>query len=166
MAQHTQQDAGPLARQLPVGGCFRLGPFAVDADGGLRPDPAQGASFQFLWRDRVVETTLHGTAIRARALLGRVPTSAAAAPARPGAFAALAELPGLAPEGWQIALRPDHRIELTWSASLAAPVGAPALVSHLTEFLLRLAPYLDWLEEAGIDPWGSAAGGSANTWPG
>jgi hypothetical protein len=165
MTDAPTAEAGPLARQLPQGGSFRLGPFAVDSEGRLRPDPVEGARFDFEWRGRAISAALHEGAIAARALLGRMPTSAIAAAARPGAFAALAELPALAPPGWAIALHPDHRIELGWSAPLAGPVNAPALLARLTGFLLDLAPYLDLLEEAGIVLSGEPSG-TANTCPG
>ncbi len=144
-------EAGPLARQMPGGGSFRFGPFAVDSQGRLRPDPAEGARFRFHWRDRRIDAELHEGRLAVTALLGRVPSSAAAAAARPGAFAILSELPALVPPSWSVRLRPDHRIELAWSAPLAGPLSAPTLLAMLTGFLVDSAPYLDLLDESGFD---------------
>ena len=154
----TEPDTGPLARQLRGGGGFRLGPFAVDPQGRLRPDPAEGARFRFHWRDRSIEAELHEAHFAVTALLGRVPSSAAAAAARPGAFAVLSELPAMVPPAWSVRLRADHRIELAWSAALAGPLDAPGLLALLTGFLIESAPYLDLLDESGIDPPGAARG--------
>ncbi len=151
-------DAGPRTSQLRGGGGFRLGPFAVDSHGGLRPAPAEGARFRFHWRNRSIEAELHESSFALTALLGRVPSSAAAAAARPGAFAVLSELPAIVPPDWSVRLRPDHRIEIAWAATLARPLDAPGLLSLLTSFLIESAPYLDLLDESGIDPPAGARG--------
>ncbi len=169
---------------MPLDAPFRLGPFTVDAAGGLSPGTADRfPSFRLCWRGQTVHARLAnraagGGALALRAVLGRVrstgqPGCPATAP-RQSAFAALRALPPLLPGGWSAGLLPDHRIWIETQEHMALPTGVERLVAQLALFLLRLAPYLDWLAEgAGFEPAAepfpaadAAGGGSRNTWPG
>jgi hypothetical protein len=106
-------------------------------------------------------------------MLGRVrstggPERAETLP-RQAAFAAMRALPGTLPPGWKVGLLPDHRILAEAQKPLFLPTGADDLVTELTLFLLRLAPYLDLLAEGvgveGIED-GCATPGNLKTWPG
>ncbi|MBU6500130.1 MAG: hypothetical protein KGQ40_16515, partial [Rhodospirillales bacterium] len=65
------------------------------------------------------------------------------------------------PPDWRLHLLADHRLALEASLELALPAGVATLVGTVALLLLELAPYLDELEEAGLD-----AAGIVNTWPG
>jgi hypothetical protein len=150
---------------MPFDAPFRLGPFCVDADGRLSPGtPEMFPSFHVTWRGRGVQARLTGTGPRGgilalRAILGRVPSTGrpeeGQALPRRAAFAAVRTLPGTLPPGWKVELLPDHRILAEAQDHLELPTRAENLVTELTLFLLRLAPYLDLLEEGvGIEPVG------------
>ena len=143
---------------MPLDAPFTLGPFLVDAHGGLSPStPEQFPSFRLRWRGRAIfarmdagnpngELALHTT-------LGRV-TSTGSSPAahdseRQHTFATLRHLPKVLPRGWSVALKPDHSIAVEAHLPLALPARAETLVSELTLFLFRLVPYLDLLTEDG-----------------
>jgi hypothetical protein len=135
-----------------------LGPFHVDAEGGLLPiEPGAPPAFTFRWRDRLIRAVLvpddpPERRLRLRARLGRMPSSvrpAEAARRGPG-FALLRGLHAALPADWQIGLGPDHGVLLEAMRPVALPITATGLVSEVTCFLLTLAPYLDVLDEAGL----------------
>ena len=158
---------------------FRLGPFIVDADGRLTPTtPQQFPAFHIAWHGLVVHARLastgpQGGALALRTVLGRVPSTgrpeAAEILPRQTAFATLRALPPTLPPGLTVELLPDHRVLTQAQTQLSLPTSAENLLTELTLFLLRLAPYLDLLAEGvGIEPAGDGTGvlGSVNTWPG
>ncbi len=136
---------------------FTLGPFLVNGNGRLSPGtPERFPSFRVTWRDHVLHARLtdagpEGGTLALQAVLGRVPSTGR--PGGPGtlprqtAFAALRALPETLPPGWKLVLLADHRIVAQALIQLALPTSAEELVSELTLFLLRLAPYLDLLAE-------------------
>lgn len=150
-----------------------LGPFRMDAAGGLAPVvPGAPPRFTFRWRDRLVHAALLPRAstqgrLRLRARLGQVPSSARPPDAarRPQSFAALRHLMGLLPADWHVGLAPDHRVLLEAERPVALPISAAGLVGEVTCFLLTLAPYLDLLDEAGVAA-SPEGGGMVNTCPG
>ena len=142
---------------MPLDAPFTLGPFIVNGDGRLSPStPDQFPSFRVAWRGHVVQARLtaagpEGGTLALQAMLGRVPSTGRAG--RPGtlsretAFAAVRALPHMLPPGWKLALLADHRIVAETHIKLTLPTSAEELVSELTLFLMRLAPYLDLLAE-------------------
>jgi hypothetical protein len=154
---------------------FRLGPFLVDADGGLTPGtPDHFPSLRVRWHDHVVEGRLTTKqppdgVLLLSTVLGRVPSmgrgeSAARVP-RQAAFATLGALPGTLPPGWTVGLTADHRVVAAVERPLALPTSAETLVGEFTLFLLGLTPYLDLLAEGvGIEAAGAVGVvGSMNT---
>jgi hypothetical protein len=143
---------------MPLDTPLTLGPFKVDREGRLAPStPDQFPAFRVQWRRRDVTARLassEGTrgTLALEAVLGRVPSTgpmqAPATAAREAAFATLHALPRTLPPGWRLALRPDHRIALEAHIALDLPTSAASLLTEVTLFLLRLAPYLDLLAEA------------------
>ena len=137
---------------------FRLGPFTVDAEGGLSPCiPEPAPAFLFRWRDRVVRARLvqadrGGVQLALRATLGRVPSTASMPEGtlRPRSFALLHWLPRSLPPAWGVCLLADHRVILEAAPRITLPITAAALLTELTCFLLALSPYLDLLDEAGV----------------
>ncbi len=150
-----------------------LGPFRIDAAGGLAPiAPDAPPCFTFHWRDRAVHASLVTDVppdgrLLLRAWVGRIPSSARSPKAarRTEGFSVLRGLPAALPAGWRVGLAPDHRVLLQAECAIALPITATGLIGEVTNFLLALGPYLDVLDEAGLagSPEG---GGSANTWPG
>ncbi len=144
---------------MPLDAPFKLGPFTVDTDGRLTPStPERFPSFRVAWRGHVVQARLtsvepEGGTLVLRAGLGRVPSTGR--PEAPGTlprqavFATVRALPGLLPAGWKVRLRPDHCIVAETEINLALPASAGELLTELTLFLLRLAPFLDLLAEGG-----------------
>jgi hypothetical protein len=157
-----------------------LGPFTVDAQGGLQPsDPGSFPTFTVRWHDRVVEARMlpHPEADTSQgsllltSILGRIPSTARpndeaeAVESRRRAFGVLRGLPASLPPSWQLALLADHRLDLAATVRISLPVMASDLLTEVTMFLLDLAPYLDLLDESGIfglAPAGAETG-SANT---
>lgn len=156
---------------MPFDTPFMLGPFAVDAEGRLAPrDPEAMPAFLVRWRGRVVRARLrqagpHRGRLVLSSVLGRVPSTGTAADAVPRAnsFVAIRWVTRQVPDAWQLGLLPDHRLLLQAEAETALPITASALLTELTGFLLRLAPYLELLEEVGLARPGA---GTVNTWPG
>ena len=153
---------------------FRLGPFIIDADGRLTPSgPDLFPSFRIAWRGHVVLARMtavgpDGGTLGLQAILGRIPSTGrgegTGIQPRQAAFAALRALPSMMPTGWKVGLRPDHRIVTEAQINLPLPTSAENLVTELTLYLLRLAPYFDLLDEGvGIEFAGhdAAAAGSA-----
>jgi len=135
-----------------------LGPFRVDAAGGLEPIQSDSEpGFTCRWRGRALYARLmpgdqSDWRLRLRAPLGRVPSSARAPDAarRPSGFTLLRGLPAILPDGWRIGLAADHRVLLEAERRAPLPITATGLIAEITMFLLALAPYLDVLEEAGL----------------
>ncbi len=134
-------------------GAFPLGPFIVEGSGRLTfRSPERGAGFSFIWRGRRFSAALtHGT-IALTGVLGLVPSSAAGPGKREAALASLRSLPRLMPSGWALRLTPDHRIQIKATEAMEWPAHATDLLLPLVQFLLRLAPYLDLMDESQLGP--------------
>lgn len=52
----------------------------------------------------------------------------------------------------------DHRVWLEAAPLIALPLTAVALVTEITVFALALTPYLDLLDESGLDAAGAEHG--------
>jgi hypothetical protein len=147
-----------IPHDISLGGAFTIGPFSVDAAGGLSPrTPDTPPAFVFRWRDRVLHASLLQTnpvdgRLTMRASLGRVPSTARSEDGRlrPQSFDLLRRIPATLPRGWRVLLLADHRVLLETEAAVTLPITATALMTEITSFLLALAPYLDLLEEAGV----------------
>jgi hypothetical protein len=134
-------------------GAFPLGPFLVEASGKLTfRSPEQGAGFSFLWRGRRFSAALKDSSISLTGNLGLVPSSAAGASRRETALANLRVLPRTLPNGWALRLTPDHRIQIKVTEDMEWPASATDLMLPLVRFLLRLAPYLDLMDESELGP--------------
>ncbi len=139
-----------------------LGPFAVDRHGQLQPATAEHfPSFSVRWRQRLLRARLvHGRTedgqghLEFSSKLGRIP-STAAPPERAGqrdnALKLWRALPSLVPKGWTMHLAPDHSVVFATTSALRFPISAIALVTLVAEQLVALQPYLDVLDEAGIE---------------
>ncbi len=142
---------------MPFQKPFTLGPFVVDRDGYLTHASADASpAFTFQWRGRLLRAAMQadGT-LTLRADLGRVPSTAShRMPERQQIFELLRALATTAPAGWHVFLLPDHRAVLDATIRLPDPMTAAGLLTAITAFLLRLAPYLDLVDEAGM-PTGS-----------
>lgn len=144
---------------MPFNPPFRLGPFVVDAQGRLAPGrPQETPAFLFRWRQRLVRARLVETPagegrIMLQATLGRVPSTASMPEGalRPHSFTLLHWLPRYLPPEWRLMLHADHRIILDAQPPIAFPTTAASLLRELTCFLLALSPYLDLLDEAGVN---------------
>jgi len=166
---------------MPFDAPFQLGPFKVGPDGRLALASAeQLPRFTILWRGCRVEARLGvGTGDKApgelslQAMVGRVPSTArvsGSAPAqRDAVFAALRSLPATLPEGWRTDLLADHRVTMLTATKVEMPTTIISLLTDVTQFLLALGPYLDLLEELGVEPPAAGAAaptGMVNTCPG
>lgn len=144
---------------MPFSAPFKLGPFVVDAEGRLAPGrPEEAPAFLFHWRQRVVHARLVATPtgegrIMLQTTLGRVPSTASMPEGalRPQSFTLLHWLPRYLPPEWRIMLHADHRVVLDAQPQIAFPTTAASLLRELTCFLLALSPYLDLLDEAGVN---------------
>ena len=150
---------------MPFDKPFRLGPFMVDRNGGLMPPVDRDARFCVRWRGCVVRASMRpvgsnptqpcGVQLNLQAMLGRVPSSAeASAVERDAVLEALRDVAGQAAVPLHFALSADHRAILHGSEELPLPVTSRALVTQVARFLLGVAPYLDFLGEAGVTPVG------------
>ena len=165
---------------MPLDLPFRVGPFDVDDDGLLSPSgPDSFPSFSVRWRRRVVQArltspppTLPGEGkLELLARLGRVPSTADAAPAqslvrREKIFADLHDLASLLPDGWHMRLCADHTITLDRPYPINMPTSAVQLVTEVTLFLLALEPYLELLDDVGVVCGVAGRPGTAKTCPG
>jgi hypothetical protein len=138
----------------PARALGRLGPFLVDASGVLHAaDPSRPAGFGFRWRGRRIHAVLCPDArLRLSVLAGHVPYTAEAAALRPRVYAAYAALRGDAPPDWQVALTPSHGVVIEAVEALGKPATVSTLIAAATRFVLRLAPCLELLDEAGARP--------------
>lgn len=145
-----------MALPAPV----QLGPFLVDTDGRLTPlSQTPVPAFSVRWRGRHVyaqlvrdDTNEHNAALRMRVTIGRVPSTVNAEQPEPRvlAFRLLKAFRAGLPEACEMKLLPDHRVMLEREAPIVLPATALGLVTELSMFLLRLAPYADIAEEAGM----------------
>ena len=134
-------------------GAFPLGPFIVEESGrlGFRARE-QSAAFSFAWRNRRFSALLNEGTVSLTGMLGKVPSSAAGSGRRGAALALLRALPRTLPRGWALRLTADHRIVIKATESMAWPAHATDLIQPLVRFLLRLAPYLDLMDEVEPKP--------------
>ena len=157
---------------MPLDTPFCLGPFAVDAQGRLRPRrPGVAPGFVVRWCGRPIHARLDQFETQAcrllvQVILGRIPSTAnaAAGSSRPYSFNLLHDLRRGMPADWYMRLLPDHRVLLEAQDTTPSHMTASGLITQMTVLLLVLAPYLDVLDDARIV---NAAGpGIANTCPG
>ncbi len=134
-------------------GAFPLGPFVVEESGRLSfRAPDHSAGFCFAWRGRRFSAELKEGTVALTASLGKVPSTANGPARRQTALSLLRALPRSLPKGWALRLTPDHRIQIEAIEPMAWPAHVTDLMQPLVRFLLRLAPYLDLMEEAEIQP--------------
>lgn len=146
---------------MPLDMPFQLGPFMVDEQGGVTPPADRDARFTVRWRGCLVRAAMRplasggGVTLGLQAVLGRVPSSASASEAeRESVLAALREVADHRPAGLRFALSADHQAILHGEEDIALPVTARVLVAQVSRFLLDVAPYLDFVGEAGATPAG------------
>jgi len=146
-----------------------LGPFTVDWRGLVQPaSPERFPAFSVRWRRRVVQARLVDSQsgedtgrLEFTGHLGRIPSTGASperSAQRETALGLLRALPSLVPQGWGMRLSPDHSVIFTTTTSVHFPISAVSLISLVAEQLVALTPYLDVLEEVGVDGpgWGMA----------
>ncbi len=134
-------------------GSFPLGPFIVEESGQLvfrSPDGVAG--FSFIWHGRRFSAAMTHGSVSLTGVLGLVPSSANGPARRESALAILRALPRTMPARWALHLTPDHRIQVKVTQALTWPLNATDLMVPLVRFLLRLAPYLDLMDEAELGP--------------
>ena len=130
-------------------GAFPLGPFIVEENGRLSfRTPDQMARFCFAWRGYRFSAELKQGTVTLAGSLGQVPSSVGGTTRRQTALSLLRALPRSLPKGWALLLTPDHRLQIEAVEPVAWPPHATDLMQPLVRFLLRLAPYLDLMEEA------------------
>lgn len=166
---------------MPFDAPFQLGPFHVGPDGRLALASSERLPrFTILWRGCRVEARLGVGAdaedrgeLSLQAQVGRVPSTGRAIGGGPtqrdAVFAALRSLPATLPEGWRTDLLADHRVTLLTATKVEMPTTITNLLTDVTQFLLALGPYLNLLEELGVEPPAAgrnAAPGMVNTCPG
>jgi hypothetical protein len=145
IAQDQNGDFPMIASLLP------LGPFIVENSGKLSfKPPGSQACFNFSWRGRRISAELKGGEISLNTVIGRVPSSGAGAAARARVLAASRSLARAMPAGFALTLTADHRIAIASRQGLDWPATSGALMAPLVAFALRLSPYLDLFEEAGV----------------
>jgi hypothetical protein len=151
------QPIGLGVATMPVKGSFLLGPFCVDAEGRLSParqDISPG--FSIRWRGRIVHAQLMRNDasdghLRIQASLGRIPSSASDPTIRLACFTMLRNLLNALPAAWSVRLLPDHQPRLEVQTTVGLPITVTNLVAELALFLLVLCPYLDLLDQAGVE---------------
>jgi hypothetical protein len=150
----------PIARPIDgegavLPGAFPLGPFIVEESGRLSfRSPDHTAGFSFAWRNRRFSALLTEGTVSLTGALGKVPSSAEGPARREAALALLRALPRALPRGWALRLTADHRIQIKATEPMAWPAHATDLMQPLIRFLLRLAPYLDLMDEEAVQPAG------------
>jgi hypothetical protein len=144
---------------MPFEAPFTFGPFAIDELGRISPRPGYTDSgLGFRWRNRTVRASFASKVsgrgrITLTTALGRIPSTAAVhadLDSRTRSLAGLRALPRLLPPGWRLRLLPDHRLRLEAECETDVPASVTTLVTDLTCFLLSLSPYLDLLDELGL----------------
>jgi hypothetical protein len=146
---------------MPFDAPFKLGPFTVDSEGRLSPwERGRAPAFLFRWHGRLVRSRVvqrdvaaDGLVLQAEVALARVPSTAWVSDEmqRPRSFALVHWLARMMPEGWKVRLAPDHRVCLEADMPIGLPLTAVALLTMVTRFALDLAPYLDLLDETGVN---------------
>ena len=140
---------------------FTLGPFLVEAGGRLRPARSdQPPGFRVRWRGRVVHAVVtsdgsDGTGngrLRIETILGRVPSTSPEPSSRLASLRTLRDLAEALPDTWTIRLLPDYQPRLDVETAIELPITVTNLVTELTTFLLDLSPYLDLMDQAGLQP--------------
>jgi hypothetical protein len=139
---------------------FKLGPFSVDAMGLISPEmDRMPTGFTFRWHGRAMYARLRvgdegRMTVSLSAQLGWVPSTALGKDAsiRYRTLAVVRALPRSLPNGWRVCLLPDHQCRLEVQTEMEMPTTATALLSELTGVLLRLEPYLQVLNDAGVLP--------------
>jgi hypothetical protein len=143
---------------MPFDAPFKLGPFSVDSEGRLSPcGPETTAAFLFRWHNRLVRARIDQAngetgRLTLQVTLARVRSSASTPDEtlRPRSFALLHWLERTTPSTWRVTLLPDHRVWLETDALIGLPITAAALITEMTRFALKLAPYLDLMDESGL----------------
>ncbi|MGI4747852.1 MAG: hypothetical protein ACRYGI_12015 [Janthinobacterium lividum] len=147
-----------------------FGSFSVDDLGRVSVSDGTEGGFAFQWRGRPIALTVQGMdpsgkgpfpgrnraatspcRIRMSARVGRVPSTAVAAAKRPDAFRLTSALSGLLPQGWCVRLLPDHMLQFQSEEQVPLPALIGELLVSATRFTLTLAPFLDLLEEHGVE---------------
>src|SRR5262249_22675046 len=142
---------------MPLRAPFNLGPFVVDAEGRLSPARSDvPAGFSIRWRGRVVHAhLLQSDPLDGRlhiwASLGRIRSTALDPSTRQACFAVLRNLLGCMPDSWTAHLLPDHQPKLEVETTVSLPITVTNLVTELALFSLMLTPYLDILDDAGVE---------------
>jgi hypothetical protein len=143
---------------MPFKGSFKLGPFSVDQEGRLSLDhPDVSPGFSIRWRGRVVHARLvqsdaQDGRLFIQSSLGRIPSTASDSSTRVACFTMLRTLMSGLPQDWSVRLLPDHRPHLELETVITLPISVTNLVAELASFLLRLTPYLDVMDQAGLRP--------------
>jgi hypothetical protein len=128
-----------------------IGPFLIARDGQLTlrvPEPVPG--FSFNWRGVGFMVRLSAGTLALVAQVGRIPSTAEGRARRAEALEVLRALPAALPPAIRLRLLPDHRLQLESEAALAWPSSATALFAPIVAMMLRTAPVLDLLREAGF----------------
>lgn len=130
---------------------MKLGPFIVGNGGRLTLCDAEAdPAFSFLWRSRCFAVRVLTDRLTCAVPVGRLPSSVAGAARRDAAVALLRALGRQLPAGWHLSLLPDHRIQLEAGWPMHWPTTAASLITPLFQLLMRAAPLLDILDEAGL----------------
>jgi hypothetical protein len=141
----------PLAGAAMLGAPMRIGPFVIAENGMLQlRAPAVEPVFSFMWRKTCFTVRVSEGAIALRAPAGRIPSTADGPGRRERALAAVRALPSCLPADLRLCLLPDHRVQLDMRAELGWPTSASGLMAPIVGMLLRLAPVLDVMAEAGL----------------
>ncbi|MSP00827.1 MAG: hypothetical protein EXR07_07235 [Acetobacteraceae bacterium] len=149
---------------MPFKEPFELGPFSVDAEGGLsliRRDVPGG--FSVRWRGRAIHARLErsgdsGGHLHIQANLGRIPSTVSDPEARAECLTLLRGLRSALPEAWQVRLLPDHREQLQVYTVVVLPITVTNLVTELAAFVLDLEPWLDLIDQSGSGSLATIAG--------
>jgi len=153
---------------MGFGGKVVLGSFVVDEAGGMSARATERPPrFSVRWRGRRIGVRLERDRIALHASLGMVPSTAALLDhtMRARSLEAVQRLSSRLPAGWKIAVPPDYRVNIEAEMPLAMPPTAIGLIAEVARFILELDPFLDFLDEVGLDPdggAGSAGGGGAD----
>jgi hypothetical protein len=128
-----------------------LGPFIIEPGGRLQLRGADTRpAFWFMWKGLRVDAKLGAGGVTLSMLIGRIPSTIKQPAVREPAFALLRALPGTLPEGWTMRLTPEHTIRVQAFDTVALPATISGLVEPLVRFLLRVSPYLELIEQAGL----------------
>ncbi len=106
------------------------------------------------WRGRRIGVRLQHDRIALRASLGMVPSTAALPDRalRARSLEAVQWLSSRLPAGWRVEVPPDYRVNIGAETLIRMPPTATSLIAEVTRFILELDPFLDFLDEHGLDP--------------